>query len=162
MGIAVDVIIDILEDDINIELSSSVDGQVGTAVIHEHATDIIDVAFYIEKAFGTLGSSSTSGHTGANAKSSILLIDDSKFFLNMIKPILSAAGYKITAVDSGAAALALRDKGNDFDIIISDIEMPDMDGFSFAEDVRENGIWQKTPMIALSSHQTPKDFARGP
>lgn len=161
MGIAVDQIVDILEDEVNIELSSSVDGQVGTAVINGHATDMIDVAYYIEKAFGTLGSSSTSGHLGGDMKSSILLIDDSKFFLNMIKPILSAAGYTITAVDSGAAALSLRDQGNDFDIIISDIEMPDMDGFSFAEDVRENGIWQNTPMIALSSHQTPKDFARG-
>ncbi len=161
MGIVVDEIIDILEDDINIELSSAIDGQVGTAVINGHATEMIDVAFYIEKAFGTLGSSSTSGHTGEEAKPHILLIDDSKFFLNMIKPLLSAAGYKITAVDSGASALALREQGNDYDIIISDIEMPDMDGFSFAEEVREGGIWQKTPMIALSSHHTPKDFARG-
>lgn len=159
MGIIVDEIIDILEDEINIELSSMVDGQVGTAVVNGKATEMIDVAYYIEKAFGTLGSSSTSGHTGT--KPHILLIDDSKFFLNMIKPLLSAAGYKITAVDSGAAALSLREKGNDYQIIISDIEMPDMDGFSFAEEVRESGIWQNTPMIALSSHHTPKDFARG-
>ena len=161
MGIVVDEIIDIMEDEIDIELSSDVDGQVGTAIINGDATEIIDVAYYIEKAFGTLGSSSTSGHTGADNQSHILLIDDSKFFLNMIKPLLSAAGYKITAVDNAAAALELREQGNDFDIIISDIEMPDMDGFSFAEQVRENGIWQKTPMIALSSHQTQKDFARG-
>ncbi len=161
MGIVVDEIVDILEDDINIELSSAVDGQVGTAVINGNATEMIDVAYYIEKAFGTLGSSSTSGHTGTDARPHVLLIDDSKFFLNMIKPLLSAAGYKVTAVDSGAAALDLREKGDDFDIIISDIEMPDMDGFSFAEEVRESGIWQKTPMIALSSHHTPKDFARG-
>jgi len=161
MGIAVDEIVDILEDKIDIELSSEIDGQVGTAVIDGSATEIIDVAYYIEKAFGTLGSSSTSGHTSTENMPSILLIDDSKFFLNMIRPLLSAAGYKITAVDSAAAALVLREKGNDFDIIVSDIEMPDMDGFSFAEEVRSGGIWQTTPMIALSSHHTPKDFARG-
>ncbi|NOZ64939.1 MAG: hybrid sensor histidine kinase/response regulator [Alphaproteobacteria bacterium] len=161
MGVAVDEIIDIMEDKIDIELSSTIAGQVGTAVIDGEATEIIDVAYYIEKAFGSLGSSSTSGHTGLHSQSNILLVDDSKFFLNMIKPLLSAAGYKITAVDSGAAALELREQGEDFDIIISDIEMPDMDGFTFAEQVRENGIWQRTPLIALSSHQTPKDFARG-
>ncbi|NOZ41972.1 MAG: hybrid sensor histidine kinase/response regulator [Alphaproteobacteria bacterium] len=161
MGIAVDEIIDILEDEIDIELSSKIDGQVGTAVIDGHATEIIDVAYYIEKAFGTLGSSSTSGHFARDNQAHILLIDDSKFFLNMIRPLLSAAGYKITAVDSAASALDLRERGNDFDIIVSDIEMPDMDGFSFAEEVRASGIWQKTPMIALSSHDTPKDFARG-
>ncbi|MCF6196060.1 MAG: chemotaxis protein CheW [Emcibacter sp.] len=161
MGVAVDEIIDIMEDKIDIELSSTIAGQVGTAVIDGEATEIIDVAYYIEKAFGSLGSSSTSGHSGLHSQSNILLVDDSKFFLNMIKPLLSAAGYKITAVDSGAAALELRERGEDFDIIISDIEMPDMDGFTFAEQVRENGIWQRTPLIALSSHHTPKDFARG-
>lgn len=161
MGVAVDEIIDIMEDKIDIELSSTIAGQVGTAVIDGAATEIIDVAYYIEKAFGSLGSASTSGHSSLHRKSNILLVDDSKFFLNMIKPLLSAAGYNITAVDSGAAALELREQGEDFDIIISDIEMPDMDGFTFAEQVRENGIWQRTPLIALSSHQTPKDFARG-
>ncbi len=161
MGLAVDEILDILEDEIDIELSSAIEGQVGTAVINGNATEIIDVAYYIEKAFGSLGSSSTSGHLGRNTRSHLLLIDDSKFFLNMIKPILSAAGHKITAVDSAAAALKLRDKGHDFDLIVCDIEMPDMDGFHFAEKVREGGIWQRAPMIALSSHQTPRDFARG-
>ncbi len=161
MGIAVDEIIDILEDKIDIELSSDVSGQVGTAVIDGNATEIIDVAYYIEEAFGSLGSSSTSGHTSLENKSHILLIDDSKFFLNMIRPLLSAAGYKVTAVDSAVTALERRDDGEDFDLIVSDIEMPDMNGFAFAEHVREGGIWQKTPMIALSSHHTPKDFARG-
>ncbi|MCF8474160.1 MAG: chemotaxis protein CheW [Emcibacter sp.] len=161
MGIAVDEIIDILEDDLDIELSSAIAGQVGTAIIDGHATEIIDVAYYIEKAFGTLGTSSTSGHTSIENQNHILLVDDSKFFLNMIRPLLSAAGYKITAVDSASTALDLRDKGRDFDIIVSDIEMPNMDGFSFATEVRSGGIWQKTPMIALSSHHTPKDIARG-
>jgi len=161
MGIAVDEILDILEDEIDIELSSGIDGQVGTSVINGNATEIIDVAYYIEKAFGSLGTSSTSGHLGSMDGSHLLLIDDSKFFLNMIRPLLSAAGYKITAVDNAAEALRLREKGEDFDLIISDIEMPDMDGFGFAEKVRESGIWQSTPMVALSSHQTPKDFARG-
>jgi len=161
MGIAVDEIVDILEDEIDIELSSAVNGQVGTAVINGHATELIDVSYYIEKAFGTLGSSSTSGHTGIDRQPHILLIDDSRFFLNMIRPLLSAAGYKITAVDSAARALGLREDGDDFDLIISDIEMPDMNGFKFAEQVRDGGIWQRTPMIALSSHHTEKDFARG-
>tara|TARA_R110002073_G_scaffold40365_7_gene114308 strand:- start:4831 stop:7941 length:3111 start_codon:yes stop_codon:yes gene_type:complete len=161
MGVAVDEISDILEDEIDVELSSAVDGQVGTAVIDGNATEVIDVAYYIEKAFGTLGNASTSGHIGGKKLPHILLVDDSKFFLNMVRPLLTAAGYKITSVDTAADALKLRDKGKDFDLIISDIEMPEMDGFNFAEKVREGGIWQKTPLVALSSHSTPRDFARG-
>jgi len=161
MGIVVDEIVDIMEDKIEIELSSQFPGQVGTAVINGKATELIDVAYYIEKAFGQTGKASMSGNEGANGKCDVLLIDDSTFFLNMIRPLLSAAGYKVTAVENAAAALALREMGHDFDIIISDIEMPDMDGFHFAEKVREGGIWKKTPMVALSSHHSEKDFARG-
>jgi two-component system chemotaxis sensor kinase CheA len=51
--------------------------------------------------------------------------------------------------------------GKDFDVIVSDIEMPGMNGFEFAEAVRKNSRWQDTPIVALSSHATPKDLDRG-
>jgi len=55
----------------------------------------------------------------------------------------------------------LREQGYDFDMIISDIEMPGMSGFDFATAVRADGRWYNIPMIALSSHATEKDFERG-
>ena len=78
-----------------------------------------------------------------------------------MSPLLSVAGYEVTAVEGAAAALELRDAGEDFDVIISDIEMPDMDGFQFAESLRNDGRWGAIPMVALSSHATPADLARG-
>jgi two-component system chemotaxis sensor kinase CheA len=39
--------------------------------------------------------------------------------------------------------------------------MPEMDGFEFAQRVREGGRWQNVPMVALSSHATPQDIDRG-
>jgi two-component system chemotaxis sensor kinase CheA len=64
-------------------------------------------------------------------------------------------------VENANDALALCEAGEDFDVIVSDIEMPGMSGFDFAQAVRADGRWQATPMIALSSHATEKDFERG-
>jgi len=58
-------------------------------------------------------------------------------------------------------ALKLREAGESFDIIISDIEMPNMNGFQFVENVRKGGSWKETPMIALSSYHSPRDMERG-
>ena len=64
-------------------------------------------------------------------------------------------------MENAAAALEMREAGVAFDAIISDIEMPTMDGFEFAEAVRGDPRWRDVPMVALSSHATEKDFERG-
>jgi two-component system chemotaxis sensor kinase CheA len=46
-------------------------------------------------------------------------------------------------------------------VIISDIEMPGMNGFEFANAVRSAGRWQDTPIVALSSHASARDLDRG-
>ena len=48
-----------------------------------------------------------------------------------------------------------------FDAIVSDIEMPDMDGLDFARAVRAGGPWAALPMIALSAHADPRDIEAG-
>ena len=67
----------------------------------------------------------------------------------------------MTCVESGAVALELCEAGEDFDVILSDIEMPGMSGFEFAEAVKKDTRWSKVPMVALSAFATPKDLARG-
>ena len=91
----------------------------------------------------------------------MLLVDDSAFFRSLIAPVLRVSGYEVSGVESAEAALKLRDQGAEFDIIVSDIEMPGMDGFAFARTIREEGAWSQVPMIALSSHTAPEDFDRG-
>jgi len=92
----------------------------------------------------------------------ILLVDDSSFFRNMLTPLLSVAGYNVTTMESPIEALKLCEDGKaTFDAIISDIEMPDMNGFEFAEKVKSNSRWQDTPMVALTSHATEGDIERG-
>ncbi len=159
MGLAVDEIVDIVEDVLKIELTSETAGLVGTAVIAGHATEVIDVSHYLVVAFPDWFEESRK--TRMKAARRILLIDDSPFFRNMLAPVLGTAGYKVTAVENAEQALALRDQGLLFDAIVSDIEMPGISGFELASMIKADDRWGDTPIVAISSHGTEDDFERG-
>ncbi|MCB1590933.1 MAG: chemotaxis protein CheW [Alphaproteobacteria bacterium] len=169
LGLVVDEIVDITEQHIDIQISASKPGVLGSAIINGKATDVIDLAHFLGKIdknwFKDHGDedfiSTVDAETSKSRKRSVLLVDDSPFFRNMLTPLLSVAGYDVTTLDSPIQALKLCEDGVHFDVIISDIEMPEMDGFEFAKRVREDSHWQNIPMVALSSHATPQDVDRG-
>ena len=164
MGLVVDDIIDIVEDRISVELKADEPGLVGTAVVAGKATDVIDTAFYLTRAFsdwfGRPGGGMTRAGEGRKGQR-LLLIDDSPFFRNLMRPQLSVAGYDVVTVEDAAAALKLRDEGAEFDAIISDIEMPGMSGYDLARELRAQGPWSALPLIALSTHAGERDMAEG-
>ena len=130
---------------------------VGSAVIDGKATDLIDAGYYLELAFSDwFGHEDTGGE-----KKRVLLIDDSPFFRNLLTPILSVSGFRVIAVENADQALELKSRGEMFDAIVSDIEMPGMNGFEFAESLQNDAEWGETPIIALSSHTSEEDFERG-
>ena len=54
----------------------------------------------------------------------LLFVDDAPFFRTMLGPVLKAAGFNVTSVESAAEGLKLFDDGRRFDVVVSDIEMP--------------------------------------
>jgi two-component system chemotaxis sensor kinase CheA len=162
MGLIVDEIVDIVEDHLVVELPTNNTGFLGSAIIAGLATQVIDTEHYLTQAFPDwFGTESSEGYLEGNGKRRLLLVDDSAFFRNLLSPILTVAGYDVTSVDSAKTAMQYCEKGRVFDIIVSDIEMPDMDGFEFAKTVRKSTNWSQVPMIAVSSHSGPKDLERG-
>ena len=165
MGLLVDEIVDIVEDRLKIELAADREGYVGSAIVAGKSTDIIDTGHYLTQAFpdwfGAMDRQSSNGAAARDAGKKLLLVDDSPFFRNLLAPLLSTAGYEVTTAESADQALGLCDAGKDFDVIVSDIEMPGMDGFAFAEAVRSNSRWQETPLVALTSRTAPADIDRG-
>ena len=163
MGLVVDEILDIAEAGVGLELKASSPGSLGGAVIRGRTTDLLDVAYFVHSVFGGWFADREQppfAATPSGEQSRILLVDDSAFFRNLLKPILESSGYKVVSANGPTQALRLRDSGERFDVIVSDIEMPDMNGFDFAAACRAGGRWRSTPMIALSSHTAADDIAR--
>ncbi|MCL2673033.1 MAG: chemotaxis protein CheW [Alphaproteobacteria bacterium] len=161
MGLMVDDILDTVNDRLNIQVSSEKPGVVGTAVIQGQAMDVLDAGHYLTQAFGDWFETQTKDSAGNICSMRLLMVDDSAFFRNLLTPILAAAGFEVMAVPSAVEALARRDEGESYDLIISDIDMPGMNGLEFAQTIRREGPWKDLPLIALSSHAKAEDIAKG-
>ncbi len=153
VGLVVDEIVDVVEDRLRIELSSGKPGLLGSAVIAGQAMDVIDTAFWLSQARRDWFAGRNRGSEAS--RPSLLLVDDSEFIRHLLIPWLSAAGYRVTAASAAAVALRLRDAGDRFDAIVSDIEMPDMDGIALARAVRAGAQWRELPMVAFSATDRP-------
>jgi len=159
MGLLVDEIVDIVEERLQVEMNNVRPGMVGSAIISGKATDVIDTAHYLSLAFGDwFGKAETP--FGQTQLRRLLLVDDSPFFRNLLQPILSVAGFEVTTAETATGALAMCEAGREFDVIVSDIEMPGMSGFEFAEALRRTERFRETPILALSSHTHPRDIER--
>jgi two-component system chemotaxis sensor kinase CheA len=163
MGLVVDRIVDVVEAEIRLELGGSAGADLGTAVIGGRPTQLLDVAFFVRRTFGGWFAAEETKAFADDCRGArtVLIVDDSRFVRSMLQPILEAEGMRVTTADSADRALRLRDEGRMFDLIISDIEMPGTNGFAFVEACRASGPWQRTRMVALTSHATPSDIERG-
>jgi two-component system chemotaxis sensor kinase CheA len=159
MGLVVDEIIDIVEERLNIEVTGAQDGILGSAVIKGQATEVIDVGHFLPMAFADWFSRKEM-RPSSNAQS-VLLVDDSAFFRNMLAPVLKAAGYKVRTAPNAQEGLAALRSGQAFDVVLTDIEMPEMNGFEFAEIIRGDHHLGQMPIIALSAMVSPAAIERG-
>ncbi len=153
LGLAIDQIVDIVEERLEIELNTETPGVIGAAIVKGKAAEIIDVSHYLG---GRLGHRLDPKAAITGREIRLLLIDDSAFFRNMLAPLLEASGYGVTLAASADEALALRESGASFDLIISDLDMPGMDGIALAERIKADPKWQKIPLVALSSYSSPQ------
>lgn len=123
----------------------------------------------IERVGGTIGLSSQPGHgttitlwvpacAREAGRPSLLVVEDSVLFRQLLLSALAASGFEVTVAGSASEALTLLDAGTPYDAIVSDIEMPDMDGLAFARRVRARSAWAELPMVALSGRSGAADM----
>ena len=90
----------------------------------------------------------------------VLVVDDSITSRMLIKDILEASGFRVqTAVDGLDALTALR--GGQFDLLVSDVDMPRLDGFSLVERVRGEEKLKDLPAVLVTGRDSPEDRERG-
>ena len=159
MGLVVDEILDVVEDRLKVELFGNRPGLLGTAVVAGHATDVIDTAYWLTQAAQDWFHAGKRG--GISRSPRVLVVEDSEFFRNLLVPALAAEGYEVTACETATRALRLRETGALFDAVVSDIEMPEMDGLEFVRTLRKGGTWAELPVIALSARMQDAEMAAG-
>lgn len=89
----------------------------------------------------------------------VLLVDDDADAVESFRYLLEHAGYAVTALGSGAAALEACAAGR-HDVLVSDLDMPEMDGCTLLRTLRARPATARLPALALSGHATPDDVAR--
>lgn len=90
----------------------------------------------------------------------LLVVEDSITARILLKSLLESAGYRVeTAVDGIDALTALRT--GDFDLVVSDVEMPRMDGFTLTEAIRRDARLADTPVILVTALESREDRERG-
>jgi CheY-like chemotaxis protein len=93
------------------------------------------------------------------AGQSILIVDDVADVTEMIALFLKHAGFEVTTANSAASALRLTADSH-FDLIISDIGMPEMNGYELAESLRNRDDYSHTPLIAVTGYTEYDDRGR--
>ncbi|MEI8395439.1 MAG: response regulator [Rhodospirillaceae bacterium] len=124
---------------------------------------VLDPAVLFEiQAAGNIGGTFKSAARVATppAARTILVVDDSVTTRTLEKSILEARGFRVRLAVDGIDALAeLRQ--NPVDLVISDIEMPRMNGLILLEAIKQDSTLQKIPVILVTSHSNPEDVQRG-
>jgi CheY-like chemotaxis protein len=92
-------------------------------------------------------------------KRSVLVVDDVHDVTEMIGLFLKHAGYDVDTADSAQAALRLANE-KAFDVIVSDIGMPEMNGYELAESLRRRSEYKGTPIIAVTGYSEYDDRGR--
>jgi PAS domain S-box-containing protein len=98
-------------------------------------------------------------NAGALHGNNILVIDDSHETTEMLSKLLQMEGAQVQSARSGLEALELAEVGN-FDLVISDISMPEMDGYQLLGQLRQLPSMSAVPALALTGFGRKSDVAR--
>ncbi|MBU1231463.1 MAG: chemotaxis protein CheW [Proteobacteria bacterium] len=92
----------------------------------------------------------------------ILIAEDSNFFRNQVKSYMTESGYNVIEGEDGAIAWdLLQEHGDEISIVVTDIEMPNMNGFQLTETIRKDPRFSSMPIIALTTLAGEEDVAKG-
>ncbi|TAN66692.1 MAG: hybrid sensor histidine kinase/response regulator [Methylobacter sp.] len=126
--------------------------------------DILHVPVLLEMSRSARGETSkhrvktTQGMDGAPLR--VLVVDDSLNTREIEKDVLEAHGYLVTLAEDGLDGLRKAQSG-DFDAVLTDVEMPNMDGFTLTERLRGEDKYRDTPIIIITSREKEEDKRRG-
>lgn len=122
---------------------------------------LLDIETILAQVVGIKSDLATVAMTGVEGKGSgrhVLVVDDSRTALMLLQSVLDKMGFTNTAMMSADKALDYLETAHDqVDLVISDIEMPGMDGFTFTRSLREHSNYKHLKIILHSSMSNPSN-----
>jgi two-component system chemotaxis sensor kinase CheA len=129
----------------------------GTVALVLNLTAVIATALGLPADSTQLG---TAPHAAAAPRRRVLVVDDSITTRTLESSVLEAAGYEVlTAVDGSDGWRVLQERGAD--LVVSDVEMPRMDGLQLCEAIRASTRFHALPVVLVTALETPEHRARG-
>jgi two-component system, chemotaxis family, sensor kinase CheA len=163
IGIVAHEIVDTVEISAHIDTETfQQKGILGSAIVQNHSVLVLDIHGLIELAYPTwYRKFFVSSLTEAERQEvSVLLVEDSVFFLNIEKSYLEAAGYQVITAEHGNAALEILDK-MPIDVVITDIAMPYCNGYELTHAIKAREEWRHIPVMALTALSGEEDLRKG-
>ncbi len=145
-----------------------IDGIAGATIRGDgRVTLIVDVAALMDLAKNISVDITAEAQTAVKVKESpsdyfVLVVDDSKMDRNIMKKAMSPMGISVVEATNGQEALNIIKSGEyNFDAVLIDIEMPRMDGYTLAGEIRKYSKYKHLPLIAVTSRTSKSDRLRG-
>jgi len=154
-----------------IEVASDIDdvtlkqtGIMGSAIIDGHTTMLVDIFEIVQTInpdwFADYSLPETVAESGFVP--TILIVEDSNFFRNQVHSYMEEAGFNVLEGEDGVEALnVLEQHVDEITMVVTDIEMPNMDGFELTEKIKNDSRFAHLPVIALTTLAGEEDVAKG-
>ena len=137
-------------------------GVMGSAIIDGHTTQLLDVFEFLEQLKPEWFNDRARAPEVSGPAPLVLLAEDSNFFRSQVKKFLSEAGYQVAEAEDGLKAWEVLQKhGDKVRLVVTDIEMPNLDGLGLTARIRGDKRFRHLPIIAVTSLAGEEDETRG-
>lgn len=109
---------------------------------------------------GSLGLRGAARTTTAQKRKTVLVVDDSPVVRDLLAEALRAHGLWVLEASDGEDALARLDANPEIDLVVTDVDMPRLDGIGLVQRVRQRGGSRRMPMVIVSMRGSPEDQRR--
>ncbi|MFK7777608.1 MAG: hybrid sensor histidine kinase/response regulator [Gimesia sp.] len=155
MGLMVNEIKDIIDEQLVIRMQSDRPGVLGTAIIGENAIDVIDTQYYVTRSMPNWFEKVEDKRTLR-----ALIVDDSMFFRQLVATALETEGFSVVTCDSCESAMELLERDSKFNAIITDLDLPVMGGLEFCKWLKGQDSTREIYTIALTSSSSSANQSR--
>ena len=143
-------------------LLAGLEGYLGASILGDgRIALLIEPAMLTRKSLGVPGPTVPSAADGPAAATKILVVEDSFTVRELQRSILEAAGYCVATAHDGRDALAVLDQDAAISLVITDLEMPELDGIGLTRAIRADAARSSLPVVVVTSRADEENRLRG-